>query len=68
MGLALILGYINTRLLLGIIFFLFLTPIAWLSRFFTRDKLQLTKKNGPRESYFRDRDHLYQAEDFEQPW
>jgi hypothetical protein len=38
MGLALILGWINTRIILGVLFYLVFTPIGVLMRFF-RDPL-----------------------------
>ena len=64
--LAEILGYINSRILLSIVFFVFLLPIALLSRLFKKDLLQLSpKKSG---SYFSERDHEYDAEDFKYPW
>ena len=66
MKLAMILGYINSRILLSIVFYLFLFPIAMIARLFNKDILQLKpKKSG---SYFSDRDHEYQSEDFKYPW
>jgi len=40
MGLALILGWINTRILLGLIFYLVFTPIGLAMKVFKRDTLQ----------------------------
>ena len=66
MKLAVILGYINSRILLSIVFYIFLFPIAMLSRLFSKDPLQLRpKKSG---SYFSERNHQYVAEDFNHPW
>lgn len=66
MKLAMILGYINSRILLSIVFYLFLFPIAMVARLFNKDILQLKpKKSG---SYFSDRDHEYNSEDFKYPW
>ncbi|MEM0998615.1 MAG: SxtJ family membrane protein [Bacteroidota bacterium] len=67
MGLAKVLGFINSHILLGVIFFLILTPLALLRRAFSRkDSLQLRKKDG--ESYYTERNHTYEAADLENPW
>ncbi|MBX2945172.1 MAG: hypothetical protein KF725_05015 [Cyclobacteriaceae bacterium] len=61
-----ILGWINSKILLGLIFFIFLLPIAWLSRLFTKDPLKL---NGRQlKSLYNDRNHLYTKEDLENIW
>jgi hypothetical protein len=61
---ALILGTINSKILLTVIFYLFLVPIAVISGLFKRkDDLMLKKK--PDGSYYKERAHLYQAEDLE---
>jgi hypothetical protein len=64
--LAVGLGWINSRILLTIIYFVFLLPIAWLSRLFTNDPLKLKTKNEP--SLYLTRDHLYKKEDLENIW
>ena len=64
--LALALGWINSRILLSIIYFVFLMPLAWLSRLFTKDPLAL--KKGKRETLFTTRDHLYTGKDLENIW
>jgi hypothetical protein len=67
MGLAKVLGFINSHILLGVIFFLILTPLALVRRVFTKsDELQL--KKGTSDSYFSTRDHTYTAGDLENPW
>ena len=66
MKFAEILGYINSRILLAVVFYIFLFPIAVLSRLFIKDPLQLKpKKSG---SYFTERNHEFTAEDFKNPW
>ncbi|WP_375579306.1 SxtJ family membrane protein [Marivirga tractuosa] len=65
MKIALILGWINTRILLSLIFFFFLTPIALFSRIFTKDPLRLKQ---PRDSNFDERNHLYSKEELENIW
>lgn len=62
------LGAVNSRLLLGAIFYLFLTPIALLARLFRRDFLHLEKRTGAGRSYWQPRDHAYTAEDIGKLW
>jgi hypothetical protein len=67
MGLAKVLGFINSHILLGAIFFFILTPLALLRRVLSRkDELQLRKKVSG--SYFTTRDHTFEASDLENPW
>ena len=63
---ALGLGWVNSRILLGIIYFVFLMPLAWLSRLFTKDPLALKRKT--RSTLFVTRDHLYTGKDLENIW
>ncbi len=65
--LAEILGFINSRIILALIFYLILTPLALLSRIFSKDKMQL-KKGAKKDSYFTIRNHSFSAEDFKNPW
>lgn len=64
--LALALGWVNSRILLSIIYFVFLLPIAWVSRLFTKDPLALKKNKA--SSLFVTRDHLYTGKDLENIW
>jgi Saxitoxin biosynthesis operon protein SxtJ len=65
--LARALGWVNGRILLSAVFFLFLTPIAWLARKAKAMNLQLIKKTGD-GSYYVERDHLYESKDLENTW
>lgn len=60
------LGWANSRILLSIVYFLFLMPIAWLSRLFTKDPLVLKKQK--RETLYVTRNHLYTGKDLENIW
>ena len=60
------LGWINSRILLSIIYFVFLMPIAWISRLFTKDPLMLKAKGS--SSLYETRNHLYKKEDLENIW
>jgi hypothetical protein len=64
--LALGLGWVNSRILLSVIYFIFLLPIAWISRLFTKDPLSLKKEK--RSTLFVTRDHLYTGKDLENIW
>ena len=66
MGLAGILGWINTRIILFIVFYLILTPVA----FFTRlaGKLSFKKQNKNNDTLFINRGHIYGKTDLENPW
>ncbi len=66
--LAEILGAINGRILLSIIFFIFLTPIALLSRLFVKKNPLALKKQESGGSAFTERNHLYTAKDMENVW
>ncbi|HEY3278346.1 MAG TPA: hypothetical protein VGJ94_17155 [Syntrophorhabdaceae bacterium] len=61
-----LLSAVNTRVILGLIFFLFLTPISLLYRMFHGDFLGLKKGDG--KTYFSGRDHSYHAGDLTNPW
>lgn len=63
-----ILGAVNSRILLGAIFYLFLTPIALLARRCRGDFLHLKKRDGADRTYWQARDHAYTAEDISKLW
>jgi hypothetical protein len=64
--LATILGWVNSRILLSVIYFLFLLPLAWVSRLFTKDPLTLRRKKTA--SLFVTRNHQYTKKDLENIW
>ncbi len=66
MKFAELLGFINSRILLTLTFFLVLTPIALLYRLAGKSKLQLNKKKEG--SYYTVREHLYKPGDLTKPW
>ena len=61
-----ILGFVNSRIILGVTFYVVLFPIALVSRLFVKDPLML--KFNRRASLFSDRQHRYAPQDFEQIW
>jgi hypothetical protein len=62
------LGAVNSRIILGAIFYLFLTPIALLARLTRGDFLHLKKRPGADRSYWHARDHAYTAADISNLW
>jgi hypothetical protein len=62
---ALVLGWINTRILLTVVFYVFLFPIALLFRLSTKNVLQLKDTDS---SVFNTRNHKYTKEDLEDIW
>ncbi len=62
---ALVLGWINTRIILALVFFVFLFPMALLTRIRMRNLLQLKKTNT---SVYKTRNHTYSAADLENTW
>jgi membrane protease YdiL (CAAX protease family) len=59
-------GWVMSKVMLSVVFFVILFPIALLSRFFgKKDSLQLKKKSG---SYWTERNHSYEAKDLENVW
>jgi hypothetical protein len=61
-----IMGTFNSYVLLSIIFFVFLTPVAFLFKLTRKDSLKLkAQKNG---TVYEERNHLYIAKDLENVW
>ncbi len=65
--LAEILGAINGRILLSLIFFVILFPVAVMSRI-GKKKNPLGLKNDNQASAFTERNHLYTPKDLDQVW
>ena len=64
---ALVLGRINVNILLTFIFFVFLTPVAFLMRIFKKgDALKLKKQNA--NTVYVTRDHTYTKSDLANIW
>jgi len=65
-GLAELLGMVVPKVLLGAVFFLFLTPLAWLQRRLgKKDPMRL---HAPEASNWIVRDHVFRKEDLEKMW
>ncbi len=60
-----VLGLINSKIILTIIFFIIVTPIALLRKLFRKfNKKDINNKH----SNYHTRDHIYIVEDFEKMW
>ena len=61
-----VLGAINGRILLSLVFFLILLPVALLARLGKKNPLAL--KREAKDSVFVERNHKYSAKDLEHVW
>ena len=62
-----LLGAFNSKIVLTLLFLLFLTPLSLLFRLFTKNPLQL-KRVSNSQTLFLERNHLYTRNDFEKMW
>ena len=60
-----VLGWLNSRVLLSLVYYLFVTPIAFLFRLFGNDPMRLKDNKG---SMFEPKEHTYTKGDLENPW
>jgi hypothetical protein len=67
LGFSLILSRFNSRVILTLVFFFFLTPLALLYRLFARNPLML-KKDEKASTYFQSRNRSFVRGDFEKMW
>lgn len=58
-------AWLNSKIVLTIVFYFILTPIAILYRIFTKDKFQLKRK---KDTYFSLRNHKYNRDNLENIW
>lgn len=61
------LGWINSKILITLVYYVFLFPISVLSKLKHKDVLK-RNKDPKGHSYFADRDHTYLPKDFENLW
>ena len=66
MRLAKILGWINSRILLSVLFFVILTPVSLLARLFGKSSYRKTQGTGTTQ--FETRNHRFNREDLLHPW
>mgnify|MGYP000871499780 FL=1 len=63
-----ILGGISSRIILTVIFFVFLTPIAFFYRISHGDFISLKRKGSSDAKYWKQRNYEFMPKDFENPW
>ena len=59
------LGWFNSRVLLSVVYYVFITPIAFIFRLVGNDPLLLKDTKG---SMFNFKEHTYTKDDLENPW
>jgi len=68
LGLSNWLGAIISKILLAIVFFVVITPIALIRRLFGKDSLKLRAFKRGQESVMLERNHLFDGADLERPY
>ena len=68
MKIAEVLGRINAVILLSLVFFLFVTPIAFLRKLFSKKDLLHLSDARKVSSLYEERNHAYAAKDLENTW
>jgi hypothetical protein len=68
LGLSHLLGTVMSRLLLSVVFFVFVVPVALYRRLIGKDALQLNQFRQSSASVMKERNHLYTASDLENPY
>ena len=59
------LGFVMSKLIFGITFLVILIPVGTLSKIFRKDFMMLKRRNS---SYYRNRNHVFLADDLNDPW
>jgi len=67
-GLAQKLGSVATPVLLTLVFYGILTPVAFVTRLFRIDSLKLTSWKSDKKSLFKKRNHLHVGADLDHPY
>jgi hypothetical protein len=67
-GMATFLGTIMSKVLLTVVYILFVVPMGLIRRLLGKDSLQLKKFKKDGSSVFRERNHLFQSTDIENPY
>ena len=67
-GLADILGKVVSKVILTVVFFIIVTPVALLRKLLNKDSLQLKSFKKNTDSVMKTRDHVFIKADIEQPF
>lgn len=68
LGLSHIIGTIVSKILLTVVFFVIVVPVAVVRRLMSKDSLQLRKFKKGTESVMKMRDHVFASVDIEKPY
>ena len=66
MKLAQALGWVNSRILLSVVYYIFLLPLALIRRAFQKESNWKYRKDA--SSFYVERNHTYKKEDLINPW
>ena len=67
-GLSHLLGTVMSKLLLGLVFYLLVTPVGLFRRALGKDSMQVSGFGKGQDSVFRVRDHRFSSKDIETPY
>jgi len=67
-GFSSLLGTVVSKILLSILFFVLVTPVGLVRRTLGADSLQLKKWKKSHASVFKERNHVYRADDIKNPF
>ncbi len=67
MRFAVVLGVLNTRIILAVIFYAVLTPIAFFYRA-THGDFMRVREDRSKKTYWHERNHEYKSEDLDKQW
>jgi len=67
-GISHVMGAFASRVVLSVVFFVFVTPVGIWRRMMGADSLQLNSFGRSKESVMKARNHTYVAQDLEQPY
>lgn len=67
-GFLKILGSINSRILLSIVFFVILTPIAYLKSIFSKEDALILKNSSLKKSFWKEINKKFKTEDITNPY
>jgi hypothetical protein len=68
LGFAAVLGAVNSKVLLTLVYYVVLAPVAFVYRRTHGDSLNLKRGADNRQSYWTVRDHRFEPRDLERPW
>lgn len=68
LGFSQLLGSIMSKIILTLVFFIVLTPLALLRRVLAHDPMQLKAWKKNKQTVFENRDHTYTSKEIEQPF